>query len=269
MQETWVWSLDWEDPLEKRKLPTPVFWPVEFHGRYSPWGCKELDITERLSDSHTRKGIHGWFYVWVGQSHKLSDMILYRREFGWLREASLVLENVATLEALLLGRHDLNLMVKWWGCPRTDAHLGRQVCPLDAEVFIQVQKYRNHLTSQAHSSLREINLLQVRPVGKAPLDALFSHVFCVSKRFGWPFLKGLGVILQPLPLHLSAGHHCDLLPLSLTSGNSTWFLEASGLAWLSSFLSTDCASSAGLESGHRAALGWRSPLLDQTLLRLF
>ena len=198
-----------------------------------------------------------WMILCVGGSHKPSNMILYRREFGWLREASLVLENAATLEAFLLGRHDLNFMVKWWGCAHTDANLGRQVCPLDAEVFIQVQKYRNHLTSQAHSSLLELTSFRCVLWARPLLEALFSHVFCVSKRFGWPFLKGLGVILQTLPLHLSAGHHCDLLPLSLTSGNSTWFLEASGRAWLSSFLSTDSASPAGLESGHKAALGWQ------------
>ena len=29
--------------------PTPVFWPGEFHGLYSPWGHKELDTTECLS----------------------------------------------------------------------------------------------------------------------------------------------------------------------------------------------------------------------------
>ena len=29
MQETWVQSLGWEDPLEKGKLPTLVFWPGE------------------------------------------------------------------------------------------------------------------------------------------------------------------------------------------------------------------------------------------------
>ena len=28
---------------------TPVFWPRESHGLYSPWGCKELDMTEPLS----------------------------------------------------------------------------------------------------------------------------------------------------------------------------------------------------------------------------
>ena len=24
----------------REQLPTPVFWPGEFHGLYSPWGCK-------------------------------------------------------------------------------------------------------------------------------------------------------------------------------------------------------------------------------------
>ena len=43
MWETWIRSLGWEDSLEKGKatrLPTPVFWPGEFHGlyMYSPWG---------------------------------------------------------------------------------------------------------------------------------------------------------------------------------------------------------------------------------------
>ena len=33
----------------KGYLPTPVFWPGEFHGLYSPWGCKESDTTEQLS----------------------------------------------------------------------------------------------------------------------------------------------------------------------------------------------------------------------------
>ena len=43
MWETWIQSLGWEDPLEKEK---PVFWLGEFHGLYSPWGCKESDTTE-------------------------------------------------------------------------------------------------------------------------------------------------------------------------------------------------------------------------------
>ena len=33
----------------KKQLPTPVFWPGEFHALYRLWGRKELDTTERLS----------------------------------------------------------------------------------------------------------------------------------------------------------------------------------------------------------------------------
>ena len=33
----------WEDPLEKGRLHTLVFWPGEFLGLYSPWGRKESD----------------------------------------------------------------------------------------------------------------------------------------------------------------------------------------------------------------------------------
>ena len=40
MRETWVQSLGWEDPLEKERLPTPVFCPGEFHGLCSPWVAK-------------------------------------------------------------------------------------------------------------------------------------------------------------------------------------------------------------------------------------
>ena len=51
MQDTQVRSLNWEDPLEKKWQPTPVFLPGEFHGQrslagYGPWVCKELDTTE-------------------------------------------------------------------------------------------------------------------------------------------------------------------------------------------------------------------------------
>ena len=53
MQETWVRSLGWEDPLEKEMEPTPVLLPGKFYGwrslvGYSPWGRKELDMTEQL-----------------------------------------------------------------------------------------------------------------------------------------------------------------------------------------------------------------------------
>ena len=54
MREAWVQSLDWEDTQRRRWQPTPVFLPGEFHGQrslagYSPWGCKQSNMTERLS----------------------------------------------------------------------------------------------------------------------------------------------------------------------------------------------------------------------------
>ena len=54
MWETWVRSLGWEHPLEKDRVPTPVFWPRELYGLYSPWGHKELYMTEQkpLSLTH-------------------------------------------------------------------------------------------------------------------------------------------------------------------------------------------------------------------------
>ena len=54
MQETqvlypWIGKIPWR----RTQQPTPVFLPGESHRQrslvgYSPWGCKELDTTERL-----------------------------------------------------------------------------------------------------------------------------------------------------------------------------------------------------------------------------
>ena len=52
-------TLGWEDPLEEGMQPTLVFLPGEAHGQwslagYSPWGHKELDMTEWLNTAqHT------------------------------------------------------------------------------------------------------------------------------------------------------------------------------------------------------------------------
>ena len=49
MQETWVQSLGWEDPLEKGKATHSSILAGEFHGLYSPEGRKESDMTKQLS----------------------------------------------------------------------------------------------------------------------------------------------------------------------------------------------------------------------------
>ena len=59
MQETWVRSLGWEDPLEK-EIAThfcTLAWEIpcteEKGALYSPWGCRELDTTERLNNNNS------------------------------------------------------------------------------------------------------------------------------------------------------------------------------------------------------------------------
>ena len=42
-------------PWRRERLPSPVFWPGEFHERYSPWGHQESDTTEWLSFSSFRE----------------------------------------------------------------------------------------------------------------------------------------------------------------------------------------------------------------------
>ena len=41
--------------MEKGRLLTPVFWPREFHGLYSPWGLRESDTIERDFHFHVHR----------------------------------------------------------------------------------------------------------------------------------------------------------------------------------------------------------------------
>ena len=66
MRETWV--RPWVGKIPWRRLPTPVFWPGEFHGLYSPWGGKELDMTEQLS---------------LSLSFKVIDLVTHVSTFLW------------------------------------------------------------------------------------------------------------------------------------------------------------------------------------------
>ena len=49
-------------PWRRKWQPFPVFLPGKFHGQrslacYSPWGCKELDMTERLTHTQINKNL--------------------------------------------------------------------------------------------------------------------------------------------------------------------------------------------------------------------
>ena len=58
--DPWVGKIPWR----RKWQPTPVFLPGESHGQrslggYSPWGHKELDMTEQLTLSHLK------FYIYL------------------------------------------------------------------------------------------------------------------------------------------------------------------------------------------------------------
>ena len=80
-QETQVWSRVRKIPWRRKWQPTPVFLPGESHGQrslagYSPWGHKELDMTEWIS-TYTNKlqKERGWERKTIGK----------KRELGWVR----------------------------------------------------------------------------------------------------------------------------------------------------------------------------------------
>ena len=55
----WVGKIPWR----RKWQPTPVFLPEKSHGQrslagYSPWGLKESDTTERLTNTHTHTHTH-------------------------------------------------------------------------------------------------------------------------------------------------------------------------------------------------------------------
>ena len=59
MQEAWLRSLGWEDPLEKGKATHSSILVWE-NSTDSPRGCEELDSTERLSLPRLYSGLPSW-----------------------------------------------------------------------------------------------------------------------------------------------------------------------------------------------------------------
>ena len=57
VKQTQVWSLGQEIPWRRKWQPNPVFLPGKSYGQkslvgYTPWGHKELDMTEQLAHTH-------------------------------------------------------------------------------------------------------------------------------------------------------------------------------------------------------------------------
>ena len=91
--DPWVEKIPWR----REQLPTPVFWPGEFHGLYNPWGHKEPDTTERLSLSNVTDRFFFFFHhalcfdkipwsrerlpppvFWPGEFHGQRNLMGYR-----------------------------------------------------------------------------------------------------------------------------------------------------------------------------------------------
>ena len=102
MRETWVWSLGWEDPLRREGLPTPVFWPGEFQGLYSPQGCKESDRTGGLSlHLPSQKQLKIYILRPVSSVQSLSHVRLFATSWTEGHQASLSITNSRRLLRLM------------------------------------------------------------------------------------------------------------------------------------------------------------------------
>ena len=92
IQETWVWSLGWENPLEKGMLHNSVFSPEEIpwteeSGRLQIRGPQRIGHTERLTHTHTHTiFLETSFFFLIVSANFLANVvkksfILYRSIF--------------------------------------------------------------------------------------------------------------------------------------------------------------------------------------------
>ena len=68
MQETLIWFLGWEDPLEKDRLPTPVFlgFPCGSAGKESACSVRDLGWEDPLEKGKaTHSSILAWRIPWT------------------------------------------------------------------------------------------------------------------------------------------------------------------------------------------------------------
>ena len=92
MQETWVQSLSWEDPLEKGKATHSSSLAWRIHGLYSQWGRKQSDMTEQLSLHFTSLHLFSFYLAVFTSVSLLSPDLLFpppliyhkwQREIRW------------------------------------------------------------------------------------------------------------------------------------------------------------------------------------------
>ena len=76
IQETWVQSLGWEDPLEKEWQPTPVFLPGEFHGQ-------TMGLQSQTQLFLGRKAMTNLDSIWKKQRHPFGNKDPHSQSYGF------------------------------------------------------------------------------------------------------------------------------------------------------------------------------------------
>ena len=98
----WVETIPWR----RKQLPIPVFWPSEFNGLYSPWGCKASDMTEQLSLSlsnvfHCRGGVSVNTYGLLWKPIACKPLCFGKKGNAWIPHESTILRvHITTLERM-------------------------------------------------------------------------------------------------------------------------------------------------------------------------
>ena len=115
--DPWVGKISWR----RERLPTPVFWPGEFHGLYSPWVAKSQT---QLSDFHfliTFQAVHG-------------EAQLKRNWGSWLAPTELQLTAIISFLVIGIGpcgsKFSLEVELLWkaepnlpcWALPKLQTH---------------------------------------------------------------------------------------------------------------------------------------------------
>ena len=81
----WVGKIPWR----RERLPTPLFWPGEFHGLYRPWGGKESDTT--FTYTLVKKKTSNFCFHMLQKLDQFTVMIGRRTHLTWLHSDSTVL----------------------------------------------------------------------------------------------------------------------------------------------------------------------------------
>ena len=83
-------------PWRRERLPTPVFWPGEFHGLYSPWIAKSWT---RLNDFH-------FHYRWGFSSFILPS--LFSSQYNYISfsvKSVFIIRNIMPMQISLTSKH--------------------------------------------------------------------------------------------------------------------------------------------------------------------